>query len=193
MYPYNCYWPSPALSLWSKSHRTCGHITVSQLILPEPGPRQRCLLWSKSHRTCDHIAMSQLILPEPAGPRPCIYISRERGGPFIPPGIGFELNCCWLSLISPRHGSQGKHIYQTFFYCCTTWLSLIPHTEYGCCCYILSLPSNDRCLQSLLSNEFTCYNMKIFSSYLTEPYETHKENLNRAYLYKMHNMASRHI
>jgi hypothetical protein len=47
--------------------------------------------WSKSRRTCNHILLSHLRLPQPGRPGSCIFIPQEQGGLVIPPGIGFPL------------------------------------------------------------------------------------------------------
>jgi hypothetical protein len=44
--------------------------------------------WSESLRTCHHILLSHLRLPQPGGPGSRIYIPQEQGGPVIPPGTG---------------------------------------------------------------------------------------------------------
>jgi hypothetical protein len=51
--------------------------------------------WSKSCRTHGHILLSHLRIPQPEGPGPHIYIPQEQGGPVIPPGTGslFVASC----------------------------------------------------------------------------------------------------
>jgi hypothetical protein len=38
-----------------------------------------------------------------------IYILQEQGGPDKPPGTGFELNCCWPSIVRPQNVLHRKH------------------------------------------------------------------------------------
>jgi hypothetical protein len=60
------------------------------------------LLGSESRGTQDHILLSQFLrLPQPGGPGLRIYISREQGGPDIPPGTRFPF-CRLLRLAGLR-------------------------------------------------------------------------------------------
>jgi hypothetical protein len=83
-----------------------------------------------------------------------------------PPTFRFDYN--WLKsrlvlLITPRRGRHRKHRFQQF-YCCVKQLSHGSHREH---IFPVSplvrvrnlLPRNGRCLQSLLSNGSTCYDI----------------------------------
>jgi hypothetical protein len=48
--------------------------------------------WPESLRTCNHILLSHLSLPQPGGPGSRIYIPHEQGGPDITLGTGFPLH-----------------------------------------------------------------------------------------------------
>jgi hypothetical protein len=78
-----CYFIAPSLT----GGRVCNLLV--QLLL---GLARAVTLEPKSHRTHGHILLSQLRLPQPGGPGSRIYISQEQGGPVIPPGTGWCLS-----------------------------------------------------------------------------------------------------
>jgi hypothetical protein len=75
-----------------------------------PGLARAVTLWSKSRRTHGHILLSHLRLPQPERPGPIIYIPQEQGGPVMPPGTGFPF-CRLLRLAGLRwsYSNQPPH------------------------------------------------------------------------------------
>jgi hypothetical protein len=72
---------------------SCGLISVGRPLRRYGGSAicSAITQWSESRRTSNHTLLSHLRLPQPRGPGSRIYNPQEKGGPVIPPGIGFPL------------------------------------------------------------------------------------------------------